>query len=82
MTFSERPSPTRGKRVTVSRRTGFAPGYRERNTGISGGDGNCGYSWSATVSDIFGIDLDFGMTWLNSNALFRAHGIQLRCLSE
>ncbi|WP_294597652.1 hypothetical protein [uncultured Rikenella sp.] len=45
------------------------------------GDG--GYSWSATVSSTNGLHMGFFVTNLNpSSANPRAHGFQLRCLSE
>ncbi|WP_300727912.1 hypothetical protein [uncultured Rikenella sp.] len=45
--------------------------------------GNGGYSWASTVSGSNGMNLNFGVTWLNpSSAHNRGHGFQLRCLSE
>ncbi|WP_297832516.1 hypothetical protein [uncultured Rikenella sp.] len=44
---------------------------------------NNGYSSSSTTGDTAGIYLGFSTTdLLSSNASIRAHGIQLRCLSE
>ncbi len=58
-------------------------GFRHRDTGVPGGVGNGGFSWSSTVSGTHGVFLDFYSTWLNpSNAYYRAHGLQVRCLQE
>ncbi|WP_294598812.1 hypothetical protein [uncultured Rikenella sp.] len=47
------------------------------------GVGNCGYSWSATIHQINGFDLDFRTTWSESSyPSRRGYGFQLRCLSE
>ncbi|WP_294598502.1 hypothetical protein [uncultured Rikenella sp.] len=64
-----------------------APGYRDAgNYGQLGNlvySGNDGYSWSAFVNDINALHLYFNMTAINcSIASHRAHGLQLRCLSE
>ncbi|WP_300829588.1 hypothetical protein [uncultured Rikenella sp.] len=45
--------------------------------------GNAGFSWSATTSDISGLNLDFHSQGLNTNhSGYHALGLQLRCLSE
>ncbi|WP_294601152.1 hypothetical protein [uncultured Rikenella sp.] len=60
-----------------------APGYRDFTSGISGGVGYRGYSWSSAVNGIYGADLDFYSQYLNaSDSDYRTHGRQLRCLSE
>ncbi|WP_299457851.1 hypothetical protein [uncultured Rikenella sp.] len=60
-----------------------APGYREIANGMLVNNGNYGYSWSSTVSEIRGRDLDFGATWLYPDyANSRGFGFQLHCLSE
>ncbi|WP_294600520.1 hypothetical protein [uncultured Rikenella sp.] len=42
-----------------------------------------GYSWSSTVSGTSGMNLNCDVAWLSpSSAYYRAHGLQLRCLSE
>ncbi|WP_299458148.1 hypothetical protein [uncultured Rikenella sp.] len=47
------------------------------------GVGYYGYSWSSAVSGTYGVFLNFGTQYLNpSNASYRGHGLQLRCLSE
>ncbi|WP_304708788.1 hypothetical protein [uncultured Rikenella sp.] len=45
--------------------------------------GNYGCSWSSATSGINGLDLNFNSQYLNtSSSDSRAHGFQLRCLSE
>ncbi|WP_294599522.1 hypothetical protein [uncultured Rikenella sp.] len=62
---------------------GTAPGYRYRADGVQRGVGAGGYSWSSTVSGTNGMGLGFHVTWLGpSGSDYRAHGFQLRCLSE
>ncbi|WP_294597900.1 hypothetical protein [uncultured Rikenella sp.] len=52
-------------------------------TGAPIGPGNYGYSWSSTISGMNGRYLDFGTQRHLVNAQNgRAHGLQLRCLSE
>ena len=64
-----------------------APGYRYYTSGVLGGIGHYGYSWSSTtnrtVSGIYGRFLWFNSQGLDpSDANDRATGRQLRCLSE
>ena len=60
-----------------------APGYRHRGTGVLGGVGSYGYSWSSAFGNTDGMRLFFYVTGLNpSYASNRATGYQLRCLSE
>ncbi len=64
-----------------------APGFRDAgNNGQSGNLMNVGlggYSWSSTVSGTSGMNLNCDVAWLSpSSAYYRAHGLQLRCLSE
>ena len=60
-----------------------APGCRNGTTGVPGGVGSYGYSWSSAVSGTGGVFLDFYSTWLNpSSADGRAYGFQVRCLQE
>ncbi len=64
-----------------------APGYRDFGRagweGIARGIGNGGYSWSSSFSGTSGVFMDFATQGLHpSNAPDRAHGCQLRCLSE
>ncbi|WP_304708871.1 hypothetical protein [uncultured Rikenella sp.] len=64
--------------------SGNAPGYRNYSTGAPSSIG-IGYSWSATpVNQTIHVRcLDFTTQNLTpENAHNRAHGIQLRCLSE
>ncbi len=65
-------------------KTNPAPGYRNRNTsGALGSVGNSGYSYSSSVNDTNGVDVDFSATHLNSSyAGNRGDSFQLRCLSE
>ncbi|WP_297623468.1 hypothetical protein [uncultured Rikenella sp.] len=45
--------------------------------------GNYGLSWSSATSDIRGLDLNFHSQHFNTGSSDnRAHGFQLRCLSE
>ncbi len=64
-----------------------APGYRDAgHDGRLGGMmsvGHRGYSWSSAISGTNGVFLHFGATELYpSSTTHRAHGLQLRCLSE
>ncbi len=60
-----------------------APGYRGYTRGELGNVSSSGYAWSSSVSNINGMHLNFGVTWLiPSIANCRAYGFQLRCLSE
>ena len=62
-----------------------APGYRGNGEGALWGVGHSGYSWSCTpVTDGVTVrSLDFYTQYLSpSGAHGRAHGFQLRCLSE
>ncbi|WP_300851239.1 hypothetical protein [uncultured Rikenella sp.] len=60
-----------------------APGFRERAQGSLSSVGYLGYSWSSSISDLNGQNLNFGITWLDpSRADYRVYGFQLRCLSE
>ena len=63
--------------------SGTAPGHRGYGSGSVWVVGNGGYSWTLTVSDIYGVYLYFDATGLGSNyPVHRASGLQLRCLSE
>ncbi len=63
-------------------RGGIALGYRYSRSGEPGYVG-FGYSWASGVSDINGMSMGFGTTWLYLNhTVYRAYGFQLRCLSE
>ncbi|WP_294599297.1 hypothetical protein [uncultured Rikenella sp.] len=60
-----------------------APGFRERANGELVSVGSNGFSYSSSVSGSNGVYLHFVVTYLNpSSAGYRAHGFQLRCLSE
>ena len=64
-----------------------APGFRDYGRGGAEGAaryvGSYGYSWSSATNGIYGQYLVFSVTSLSSsNALNRAFGFQLRCLSE
>ncbi len=60
-----------------------APGFRYYPSGVLNGVGNHGYSWSAASSGIRGLELYFRSQYLDpSLSDYRAHGFQLRCLSE
>ena len=64
-----------------------APGYRDAGSngrlGALASVGNHGFSYSSSVSGSNGVYLDFNVTSLSpSFASSRAHGFQLRCLSE
>ncbi|WP_297628118.1 hypothetical protein [uncultured Rikenella sp.] len=52
--------------------------------GAPGNTGSSGYNWSSTtISGIDGVDLNFNVIYLNPQMQdARAHGFQLRCLSE
>ncbi|WP_297831855.1 hypothetical protein [uncultured Rikenella sp.] len=51
--------------------------------GGSANVGRYGYSWSSAVSGTRGVFLNFNTQLLHpSNGGHRAHGFQLRCLSE
>ncbi|WP_297623477.1 hypothetical protein [uncultured Rikenella sp.] len=63
--------------------SGTAPGCRNAHSGlpVDGGDG--GFSWSSATSSIYGLDLNSYSQYLNASfSDYRAHGFQLRCLSE
>ncbi len=63
--------------------TTSAPGYRGHDAGVQRNVGNSGDGWSSTAGSTNGVYLSFYMTWLNPGYTnFRAHGFQLRCLSE
>ncbi|WP_300856967.1 hypothetical protein [uncultured Rikenella sp.] len=69
------------------RKTHPAPGFRYYTSGEPGGVGTYGYSWSSSSDNsgdhYRGMYLIFSVATLNpSNASFRGHGLQLRCLSE
>ncbi|WP_300728661.1 hypothetical protein [uncultured Rikenella sp.] len=58
------------------------PGLLSDVSGIVIVGGN-GYSWSSATNGIYGIRLDFDMTWLGPSLAYRrVYGFQLRCLSE
>ncbi len=64
-----------------------APGFHDAgHIGRLGGlmdVGNGGYSWAVTISETDGLFLSFYTKNLTSSAAsYRAHGFQLRCLSE
>ena len=60
-----------------------APGYRSSGSGVLGGNGLEGSLWSISARGANGIFLAFYMQNLNSKGTYyRAHGLQLRCLSE
>ena len=62
-----------------------APGYRGRADGVQRGVGNEGTVWSASVHDgsTDAWRLLFSAVNMNpSDATYRGHGFQLRCLSE
>ncbi|WP_294598768.1 hypothetical protein [uncultured Rikenella sp.] len=64
-------------------KTNPAPGLRDATAGILFSVGNNGYNWSSTIHTTYGTFLDFRTTFLQPNyASNRAHGLQLRCLSE
>ncbi|WP_297830221.1 hypothetical protein [uncultured Rikenella sp.] len=63
--------------------SGTAPGYRWAASGALHDIGHRGYSWGSTISGTFGMNLNFGTTWINSSGVNdRGWGFQLRCLSE
>ena len=60
-----------------------APGYRSSGSGAPVSVGNNGFSWSSATSGIYGLDLNFHSQPLyTSYSDSRAHGFQLRCLTE
>ncbi|WP_300400881.1 hypothetical protein [uncultured Rikenella sp.] len=60
-----------------------APGFRDALSGGVGGSANHGYSWSCSTDKINCVYLHFYTLDLSpTNAYYRAHGFQLRCLSE
>ncbi|WP_297830149.1 hypothetical protein [uncultured Rikenella sp.] len=62
---------------------GRAPGFRDALSGGVGGSANHGYSWSCSTDKINCVYLHFYTLDLSpTNAYYRAHGFQLRCLSE
>ena len=64
---------------------GGAPGYRSRADGVQRGIGSEGTVWSASVHDgsTDAWRLLFSAVNMNpSDATYRGHGFQLRCLSE
>ncbi|WP_294594346.1 hypothetical protein [uncultured Rikenella sp.] len=63
--------------------SGTAPGYRWPISGVPGGVGNDGFSYSSSVSGILGMTMSFYVTSFTPSYSFnRAAGRQLRCLSE
>ncbi|WP_297831521.1 hypothetical protein [uncultured Rikenella sp.] len=45
--------------------------------------GKDGYSWSCSPDELYSLDLNFNVTWLDSGTShYRSHGLPLRCLSE
>ena len=63
--------------------SGTAPGYRSNPLGTLLYVGDAGYGWSSAVSRLNGMFLHLtAELLLPSNAGNRAHGFQLRCLSE
>ena len=60
-----------------------APGNRYSHMGTLYYNGNYGYSYSCSANETNGMFLDFNTQELNSSGGYdRAHGLQLRCLSE
>ncbi len=60
-----------------------APGNRYSHMGTLHYNGNYGYSYSCSANETNGMFLDFNTQGLNSSGGYdRAHGLQLRCLSE
>ncbi|WP_297628507.1 hypothetical protein [uncultured Rikenella sp.] len=60
-----------------------APGYRYVNSGDLVGSGSYGSVRSASVNGINSVYLDISASLLRPNFThYRAHGFQLRCLSE
>ncbi|WP_300729146.1 hypothetical protein [uncultured Rikenella sp.] len=60
-----------------------APGSRYSGSGGLLSVGYHGFSWSSATNDIYGLDLNFYVTGLNTGYPdYRAYGFQLRCLSE
>nr|WP_297832290.1 hypothetical protein [uncultured Rikenella sp.] len=63
--------------------SGTAPGGRSRLSGAVVSVGQHGYSYSSSTIGIQGICLNFNMSWAYYELPdSRAHGFQLRCLSE
>ncbi len=59
------------------------PGYRLSNSGALNSVANHGFNWSSTSFEEGSLDMLFRAQGLNpGNADTRAHGFQLRCLSE
>ena len=72
-----------GQRKAGSSAERRASGCRSAHSGlpVDGGDG--GFSWSSVTSSIYGLDLNSYSQYLNASfSDYRAHGFQLRCLSE
>ena len=60
-----------------------APGYRERLNGDVVHSGLAGYSLSSAPRESRCMFMNFGPDGLNPDLIeYRAHGLQLRCLSE
>ena len=60
-----------------------APGFRDHSSGALNNVGNYGFSWSSSFSGTGGMFLNFDAQSLTSSYVgHRAHGLQLRCLSE
>ncbi|WP_299457242.1 hypothetical protein [uncultured Rikenella sp.] len=60
-----------------------APGNRHSHSGGPVNVGSHGFSWSSATSGIYGMDLYSRSQYLNTSfSDHRAHGFQLRCLSE
>ena len=71
----------------VAFRNKRAPGFRDAGyfnaPGRLSGVGYGGFSWSSATSGIHGLGLYFHSQHLGtSHSDYRAHGFQLRCLSE
>ncbi|WP_300829260.1 hypothetical protein [uncultured Rikenella sp.] len=76
-------APNRGKDPSFRVPSGTAPGFRNSNSGVLGGVGNGGFSYSSSVSGIGGLNSNSYSQYLNTgNSDYRASGLQLRCLSE
>ncbi|WP_297628353.1 hypothetical protein [uncultured Rikenella sp.] len=66
-----------------NKREETTPGFRGYYVGTLSNTGSSGFSWSSTIRSIYGQYFDLAMTSLYpSNSSGRAHGLQLRCLSE
>ncbi len=60
-----------------------APGARHYSTGVLGGVGNSGRSWSSTVIDYRSYFLDFYSTLIYPGfPTYRTQGLHVRCLRE